>query len=194
MANLQSYTLPVSYAVKRLRENDFALETRDKICLYDDACTLVLFYTESPDSKKILNVFKTVAETVAGPLFAACNVLLEKKVAEGFMEISAIRDHPFNWTATRPFPFILIYRRGYPVNFYDGPADIPIFTNFALNIACMPDFHSRNYALTNKVKEEMWTTYYSKNPVALGNAGFAIGGRNTVSLPAIPYDRIKNIE
>jgi hypothetical protein len=194
MANLQSYTLPVSYAVKRLRESDFALETRDKICLYDDACTLVLFYTESPDSKKILNVFKTVAETVAGPLFAACNVLLEKKIAEGFMEISAIRDHPFNWTATRAFPFILIYRRGYPVNFYDGPADIPILTNFALNIACMPDFHSRNYALTNKIKEEMWTTYYSKNPIALGNGSFGIGGRNTVSLPAIPYDRIKNIE
>ena len=43
---MHSFTLPSSYAVKRMREEDFALDTRDKICIFDENCTLILFYDE----------------------------------------------------------------------------------------------------------------------------------------------------
>jgi len=182
MSFIQSYTLPVSNSIKRLKEQDFALETRDKICIYDDACNIVLFYTETPESKKVLNVFKAVAETVAGPSFAACNVLLEKRISEAFMEIANIKDHPFNWVTTRPYPFIIVYRRGYPVNFYDGPADVSILTNFAVNVANLQEFHIRNYALTQKIKNEMWNEYRMKNPYVIGGPG-----NEPSKLPRAPY-------
>ena len=188
--DLQSYTLPVSYAIKRLKENDFALETRDKVCLYEDACALVLFYTESIDSKKILNVFKTVAETVTGPVFAACNVLLERRVAECFIEIHNMKDHPFSWIGARQFPSIIIYRRGYPIYFYDGPADVQILTNFALNFVCTPEFNIHNLPLIEKVKAEMWSHYKMKNPLILGGPVNDEENRKNNVLPAVPYNRL----
>lgn len=195
MSFIQTYTLPVSNSIKRLREQDFALETRDKICLYDDACNLVLFYTETPESKKVLNVFKAVAETVAGPSFCACNVLLEKKISEAFMEIANIRDHPFNWAAMRPYPVIIVYRRGYPVNFYDGPADISILTNFAVNIANLQEFHIRNYVLTQKIRNEMWNDYKMKNPYIIGGPGSVEPQKPRVPfIAAIPYRETRLIE
>jgi hypothetical protein len=194
MDTLQSYTLPVSQAIKRLRAADFSLETRDKVCLYEDPCTLVLFYTETPESKRILSIFKTVAETVAGPVFAACNVLLENQVAEAFMDVYNIRDHPFSWTGSRPFPFILIYRRGYPVNFYDGPADIPILTNFALNVACSPEFHMSNYSFTEMIRSQMWSNYRERHGIVIGGPGRVTTTQPVApSLPAVPYNRIRNI-
>jgi hypothetical protein len=188
MNTLETYTLPTSYAIKRLRESDFALDTRDKICLYEDFCSLVLFYNESNESKRILSVFKTVAESISGPTFAACNILLEKKIAESFVELFNIKDHPFSWTSERPFPFILVYRRGYPVMFYDGPADVQILTNFSLNIACNPIYHSRNFPLLKKLKDEMWVDYKLKNPIVIGGPMSAKEVTPYI-LPALPYNR-----
>jgi hypothetical protein len=194
---LQSYTLPVSNNIKRFKETDFALETRDKICIYDDACNIVYFYTESPDSRRVLGIFKAVAESVAGPSFAACNVLLEKGVATAFMEISNIKDHPFHWATTRPFPFIIVYRKGYPINFYDGPADVAIMANFCMNVANMDNFHIRNEALSAKIRNEMWIEYRMKNPLIIGPTPEGVapqGGPKPVYIPAIPYRERKEIE
>lgn len=190
---LQSYTLPVSNSIKRLRESDFALETRDKICLYDDACNIVYFYTESPDSKRILSVFRTVAESVAGPIFSACNVMLEKNIAAAFMEISNIKDHPFNWATTRPYPFIVVYRHGYPVNFYDGPGDVNIMINFCMNVANMDNFHIRNEALSSKIRNEMWSEYRMKNPLVIGGVQKPEVISPSFSIPAIPFIEKKEI-
>jgi hypothetical protein len=161
---MQSFTLPSSYAIKRMREDDFALDTRDKICIFDDNCTLVLFYTESPESKKMLSVFKGAAEATSGVRFGACNVMLERRMAETLTELVVMKDHPFSWCASRPLPVILVYRRGYPMNFYDGPIDVQILSAFATTTACMTDFHSRNFKLIEKVKQGMWNAYRERNP------------------------------
>jgi hypothetical protein len=164
MSSIQSFTLPSSYAVRRMREDDFALDTRDKICIFDDNCTLILFYNESQESKKMLAVFKTAAEATSGIRFGACNAMLERRVAEALTELNVMKDHPFSWCTGRPFPFVLVYRRGYPVNFYDGPVDYISLSTFAMTIACMTDFHSRNFKLIDKVKQDMWNAYRERNP------------------------------
>jgi hypothetical protein len=166
MNSLQNITLPNSFAIKRLTADDFAIDTRDKICLYSDACTLVLFYTESVESKYILNAFKIAAESTSNMTFATCHMSLEKNVAEAFMILKGKPDHPLSWCSERPFPFIVIYRNGFPVNFYDGPADAQILINFCLNIACKPEFHSRNFKLIDRVREEMWNTYKAKRQMS----------------------------
>jgi hypothetical protein len=166
MNSLQNITLPNSFAVKRLTGDDFALDTRDKICLYSDACTLVLFYTESKESKYILSAFKIAAESTSNMSFGACHMVLEKSVADAFVMLKGRPDHPLSWCSERPFPFILVYRNGFPVNFYDGPADAQILISFCLNVACKTEFHSRNFRLIDKVREEMWNTYKAKKQVA----------------------------
>lgn len=181
MNPLQSVTLPNSFAVKRLTDDDFALDTRDKICLYSDACSMVLFYTESPESKRLLNVFKVVAESVPSISFGACNMILEKRVAEAFMSLHMKPDHPFSWCSERAFPFIIIYRNGFPVNFYDGPAEPQIMTNFCLNVACKPEFHCRNFRLIERVREEMWSIYKSKMGITRQE--------ETFELSAAPYKK-----
>lgn len=189
MNNLGSYTLPDSYAIRRLREEDFAIDTRDKICLYEDLCTLVIFYNESPESKNMLSVFKRVAETTTSISFASCNLMLETGVGKAMSDVRIHQDHPFYWAASAPIPFVLIYRRGYPVAFYEGPPDVYILTNFALKIACNPDFHSRNFPFINKVKEEMWNLYReNNNKMYMSNPGNV----NSV-LPAVPAKRIREI-
>lgn len=187
---MQTYTLPSSNAIKRFREEDFALDTKDKICIYHEECTLVLFYNESAESKKMLSIYKVAAETILNRRFAACNIELEPKVYEALVALYNMKDHPFSWCGSRGLPFILVYRRGYPVNFYEGPPDAAILTNFALNIACLPDFHSRNYLLNDKLNNEMWSVYKSKTaynsylptPTKINDEAF---------LPAVPFKRFQ---
>lgn len=183
---MQSFTLPVSYAIKRFKESDFAIETRDKLCIYNDNCTVVLLYSETEESKQLLSVFKVVAESVPGINFAACNVVLENGVAEAFMEVRNNRDHPFNWATMKPFPFILIYRKGYPINFYEGPPEASIFTYFVLNFACNPEFHYTNYLMNQRLKEEMWSNYRIRNPIVIGGPQLT-PERQPYVLPAIPF-------
>jgi len=182
MNSMQNITLPNSYAVKRLTDDDFALDTRDKICLYSDACTMVLFYTESPESKKVLNAFKIAGEATPSIAFGACHMILEKRLAEAFMSLQNKPDHPLSWCSGRSFPFVLVYRNGFPVNFYDGPADPEIMITFCLNVACKPDFHSRNFRLIDRVREEMWETYKMKIGVIHQDDSF--------ELSAVPYKKI----
>ena len=72
--------------------------------------------------------------------------------------------------------------------FYDGPADVQILTNFSLNVACNPMYHSRNFPLLQKLKDEMWLDYKIKNPIVLGGPGVAQEVTPYV-LPALPYNR-----
>lgn len=181
MNPVQNITLPNSYVVKRLTDDSFSLDTRDKLCLYSDACTLVLFYTESPESKKVLNAFKTAGESVPSVSFGACHMLLEKRVAEAFMTLQSRPDHPLAWCSERPFPLILVYRNGFPVNFYDGPADSDILVQFCLNVACKTEFHSRNFPLIARVREELWESY--KNKIGVYRRD------NDFELTAVPYKK-----
>jgi hypothetical protein len=196
MSSLQNYTIPNSRSIKIFREKDFALDTKDKICIYDEKCNIVFFYTESPDSKRILEVFLSVAESIVGPNFGTCNVNLERGVSSAFEEISINKDHPLHWVAIRKYPFMLIYRGFYPVNFYDGPANPTIMANFCLNVANNNNFHIRNENITTRIKSEMWSEEYkirgikphSKNPRSRDVS------ESSIDIPALPYTVKKDIE
>lgn len=186
MQPLQSYTLPTSYTVKRLRESDFALDTRDKICLYVDNCTLVLFYTESPESKNLLNIFTTISAAPSQMVhFAACNVMLERRVADIIMEIKNMKDHPFSWMGDKGFPLVVVYRRGFPIYYYDGPPNLEMLTFFVSNFACNPNFHSHNFQLLENIKRDMWRDFNMRNPLVIGGNNSNI--KPPLTLSAIPY-------
>lgn len=196
MSFLQSYTLPNSTSIKRFKESDFALETKDKICIFNEGCNIIYFYNENPDSKRVLGIFKTVAESIVGPTFGACNVLLEREVLNAFIDIYNNKDHPFHWASTRQYPFFIIYRRGYPVNFYDGPGDPVIMSKFFLNVACNNNYHIYNRELNERIRTEMWAEYRERNPINIFTTTKIKKPiiDSSIDIPAVPYTQKKTIE
>lgn len=187
MSSFQSYTLPMSPMVKIMKESDFALETKDTICIFEDKCTLVLFYTESEQSREMLNMYVKVGGIANNAItFGTCNVELEKNVATGLMRLGRTIDHPFSWTGTKQFPFIIVFRRGYPIWFYEGPPDVQIFSDFVKQYACNPQFNIYNIDLIRHLREQMRINYNMKHPVTFDGVG-STTGRRPYKLPAVPY-------
>lgn len=192
--SFQKFTYPNSSYIKILRETDFSLETRDKICLYDDSyVNIVLFYNESPDSERILNVIQNVAGRIPGVSFSVCNIQDVRQVGDVFIEITSLKFHPLREFTLRPFPFVLVYKRGFPVNFYDGPADIDIFRKFCEKVLKDEDFHITNKTLNEQIKYQMWSEYKSKNPISFSNPQ-KIKQITKPYIPAIPYNQISKLE
>jgi hypothetical protein len=193
--NFQKFTYPNSPYIKILRETDFSLETRDKICLYDDSyVNIVLIYNESPDSERILNVIQNVAGSIPGVSFSVCNIQEVQQVANVFLEITTMKFHPLREFTLRPFPFVLVYKRGFPVNFYDGPADTDIFRRFCERALKDEDFHITNKTLNEQIKYQMWSEYKSKNPMAFSTLGRSQRIVKKPYIPAVPSKQISELD
>jgi hypothetical protein len=139
-AELVQQTLFAQESVRQLHERDFALDTREPIRLRFDDCILVLFYVENTESKNLAKIWATAASQVAGPNFAACNLLLERSVAEAFNSLTGDKNHPLSWASLRQFPFILVYRKGWPQAFYNGERVVGAIIDYSLTLACNSDY------------------------------------------------------
>src|SRR5579872_1467632 len=128
-------------AVKQLHESDFTIENKELIGLRYDDCTLVLFYGENTESLQLVQIWATVAQQVAGPVFAACNLLVERGVASALTRLKADGSNPLHWASFRGFPFILVYRGGWPVAFYNGPRETQALIDYALTLACQASYY-----------------------------------------------------
>lgn len=141
-------------AVQTLKASDFTLDSSDRIALIYRDCILVLFYTENVESRDMTIIWSTAAAQVVRPAFAACNLLLEPRVAEAFGKIQADPNHPLQWAAPRGLPFVLVYRGGWPVAVYNGDRSSTELIDYALNLACNPTYREteqrfQGYAATN---------------------------------------------
>lgn len=136
-------TIFASQSVKQLRENEFTLDSREKICLKYPDCVLVLFYSENRESKNIAGIWAQAAAQVAGPVFAACNLLQERRVAEAFTAISMDKTHPFSWARIQQIPFILVYQGGWPKAFFNGDRTVETFIDYSLTLACVGGYEER---------------------------------------------------
>jgi hypothetical protein len=130
-----------SETVKRLTKSDFALDSKDLITLNQDDCVLVLFYAENTESIQLVNIWAVAAQQIAGPVFAAINILNERPVAEAFMKLKGMGSHSLHWASLKQFPFILVYRNGYPAAFYNGSREVQSIIDYALTLACEAGYY-----------------------------------------------------
>ena len=126
--------------VRRLSSNSFTLDDKMLIGLKFDDCILVLFHVENKESHDLMKIWYLVAEQTAGPIYAACNVLLESKVGEAFARVRMDGSHPLNPYALRQWPVILVYRKGFPVAVYNGEHDIETIIDWSLILACRAEY------------------------------------------------------
>jgi hypothetical protein len=130
-----------SEAVKRLTGEDFNLASKEMITLKFDDCILVLFYVENTESYELANIWALAAQQVAGPVFAAINMLSDRKVAEAFTRLKSDGSNPLHWASLRQYPFILVYRKGWPVAIYNGAREVQAIIDYSLTLACQAGYY-----------------------------------------------------
>jgi hypothetical protein len=193
MNEFEKLTYPSSNKIRILQESNFSITDEEKICLMDKSITIVLFYIESPDSYNILKVMNEISVKRPGPFYAVCNLQQCRVLAELFLEVKNNRIHPLNRFASRSPPFILIYKGGFPINFYDGPADVEIFEKFIFSILNNSDFHISNVAMNEQIRFQMWSEYKNKNPTKFPNSVSLIPKPSVPYIPAIPYSETNEL-
>lgn len=122
--------------IKYLSDDDFELGGRDLVRLKYEACALVLFYAQNTESLQLGEVWAAAAAEVAGPMFCAVNMQTNRKVAAAFATLRGQAAHPLHWAGLRQYPFVLVYRGGWPVAAYNGPREVQAIADFALTLAC----------------------------------------------------------
>lgn len=133
--------------VKELQNEDFMLNTVERIVLKAEGCSLVLFYLrENPASNGMRDIWNLLSERFAGVNFFAVNASLRVDIMRAFQQVSDDPDHPLSTYAIRGFPTILVYREGgeaglsWPKAFYNGELSTIALQNWILQLACVPGY------------------------------------------------------
>jgi len=85
-----------SETIKRLTSEDFDLNSKEMVTLKYDDCVLVLFHVENTESYQLADIWAIVAQQTAGPVFAAINMLSERRVAEAFARLKSDGSNPIH--------------------------------------------------------------------------------------------------
>ena len=133
-------TLFAQESVKMLRESDFELDSDTRINIIYKECMLALFYTDNAESKNLVQIWSSAAKQTVGPIFAACNVMIDRKVAEAFTSLN-MANGSLHWAGLKTFPFILVYQNGWPIAFYNGERAVQPIIDYSLTLACKADYH-----------------------------------------------------
>lgn len=130
-------------SVRQLRESDFHLDTKELICLKSEDCIMILFYGSNAESEALCEIWASASAQAAGVLFGACHLGLERRVATNFARLSEDANHPHYWARLQGWPFILVYRRGWPKAFYNGQRTSQSLLDYALTLACKLDYQEQ---------------------------------------------------
>lgn len=129
-------------AVMTLRASDFTLSDQIPVGLNYEGCILVLFYVENIESRQLAEIWWLVAQQVAGPTFAACNLMREKEVAAAFTSLNT-NNGPLHWAAMKGVPFVLVYQNTLPIAFYNGERAVEPIADYALTLACSAGYREQ---------------------------------------------------
>lgn len=139
--NIVQRTLFAQDSVKQLHQSDFVDLTSDtKINIIYRECMLVLFYANNIESMNLVSIWSAAAKMTVGPVFAACNLMVEREVAEAFMSLN-MTNGSLHWAALKTIPFVLVYQNGWPVAFYNGERSVQAIVDYSLTLACKADYH-----------------------------------------------------
>lgn len=127
---------PSSGGIRGLTSDDFQLTDGELLKLKSPECTLILFYSENQESYQLANIWALVAQQTAGPIFGAVNILNERRIAAVLTKLKTDGSNPLHWAGLKQYPFILVYRNGWPVAIYNGPREVQSLIDYSLTLAC----------------------------------------------------------
>jgi hypothetical protein len=142
--------------VRELQNEDFMLNTVERIALVANGCSIVLFYLlGDPISRKMRILWNDLANRFSGVNFFAVNASRRINIMKAFDDVKNDVDHPLNAYRLRGFPSILVYREAgsqsgiaWPKAFYNGELSTSALIDWILTLACEP-----GYTATPALKE-----------------------------------------
>lgn len=161
---------------------DFTLENRHLICIankeYINKNLIVLFYKKSDKKENpIYEIFSKVGNNlkILNLNFVSCAVDQISGLDKTFQEIVNDPDHPYHWIRNRPkieskevdtggfkFPFILIYRKGFPQGFYEGSMEEREFRDFCVQTTVKNEFVNNLPSDSKELVKQQWMEYRLK--------------------------------
>jgi hypothetical protein len=170
--------------IKSFRDkSDFSFENRHLICIsnkeFINKNVVLLFYKKSDrKDKQIYEIFSKVGNSlkIINLNFVSCAVDTIPGLEKTFQEIASDPDHPYHWIRNKPkneekdgdlsgnvrFPFILIYRKGFPQCFYEGPLEESEFRDYCIQLTVKSDFVNQIQALPEEIIKQQWMEYRVK--------------------------------
>ena len=170
--------------IKAFREkSDFSHENRHLICIsnkdFMNKNVILLFYKKSDrKDKQIYEIFTKVGNSLkfVNLNFVSCAVDTIPGLEKTFQEIASDIDHPYHWIRNRPkneekdsdisgtvrFPFILVYRKGFPQCFYEGPLEESEFRDYCIQITVKSDFVNQIHGSSGEIVKQQWMEYRIK--------------------------------
>lgn len=139
--------------IRELTDDDFDHEDDTLVKLKLKECSIVLFYAETPEAKKIAIMMANVARNAPGPVYAYVNLQNEKKIAQAFTKLNTEMNHPYYWARLRKTPFIMVYRDGWPQAFYNGNISTQSLINYSLTKACVYSYNEKDQRVDDYVEE-----------------------------------------
>lgn len=158
-------------------KEDFSLERNDLICItnkeYINKNVLVLFYKKfDKKDNKIINIFNKVGNNIKNINlnFVLCPIESIPGLEKAFQNITNDRDHPYHWIRNKPkleddskFPFILLYRKGFPQSFYEGNIEEKSFMDFCMNITVKLENNGTIFSSSKEIKKQQWIEFRKKD-------------------------------
>lgn len=131
--------------VRLLRERDFDLDKKTLITLDYDDTILVLFDDGSEKAQNLRNTIIAASETTSGPVFAICDIKTQYGIAAAFDRLRNLPNHPLIWAAGA-FPYILVYRDGWPQAIVNIPNPAPQgLSAYATILAGQPTYFEKYF-------------------------------------------------
>jgi len=125
--------------VEVLESEDFRLDSEHQIDLKRKECYIILFHTNNEESKNLAIIWNSVAQQIPGPIFAAVNLMAEKKIAQAFNNLNT-NNSTYRSFELKGVPFIISYQNGTPVGFYNGERAVQPISDYALTLACKASY------------------------------------------------------
>ena len=165
--------------IKLFKEkSDFSFENRHLICISNkdflNKNVVLLFYKKSDrKDKHIYEVFSKVGNSlkIVNLNFVCCAVDTIPGLEKTFQEIAADSDHPYHWIKNKreneiggniKFPFILIYRKGFPQCFYEGSLEESEFRDYCIQMSIKPEFNNHVTSSPEEIVKQQWMEYRVK--------------------------------
>ena len=134
--NNYSSSIQANIPIITLNNDNFTIGTKELICLKYSECYMILFHTNNIEEKKLFEIWNDAASKNPGAKLAECNVMINKEIANAFITVKSDCNHPFYWAGVNQYPFILVYRGGWPQAFYNGNRTTLDIINYSLQLAC----------------------------------------------------------
>ncbi len=146
--NITENISPSCKNIEIITDSSFIFEN-NMISFKDKSFSIILFHSNNIESRNYINTLCLASESLAGFKFYCANINLCKIFRDELGKLDGKPDHPLYWIRSGVIPYILIFKGGWPISFFNGDRTANVISTFIQSIS------------NNNMRLEK----YSRNPI-----------------------------